>query len=316
MTAATRCPRTSCARSAGGPKCASTRDWRGRCAGIGRTAGGGSRSARAPTVSTTSASTADGSAPEAAGAGGRGASRGAPGSVGRSDRTAPEASAGLAALEREIVRCRRCPRLVAWREQVAHVRRAAFSDWEYWGRPVPGFGDPAAAVLVLGLAPAAHGGNRTGRVFTGDRSGDWLFAALHRAGFANQPRSLHRGDGLRLTGAYVAAAVRCAPPANRPTPAERDRCLPFLVREMSLLAQARTLVCLGAFAWDAALRALAALGHPALPRPRFAHLAEATVGPYYLLGSYHPSQQNTFTGKLTEPMFDAVFARARELAGV
>jgi len=223
---------------------------------------------------------------------------------------------GLAELTREIVSCRRCPRLVEWREGVARARPRRFADQEYWARPVPGFGDPRARLLVVGLAPAAHGGNRTGRIFTGDRSGDWLFAALHRAGFANQPHSCHRDDGLRLTGAYVVAAVRCAPPANRPLPEERDRCLPYLVREMSLLAQARTLVCLGAFAWDAALRALAALGHPALPRPRFAHLAEATVGPYYLLGSYHPSQQNTFTGKLTEPMFDAVFARARELAGV
>ncbi len=222
----------------------------------------------------------------------------------------------LAELTESIVACRRCPRLVEWRERVARTPPPRFAGWEYWARPVPGFGDPRARVLVVGLAPAAHGGNRTGRIFTGDRSGDWLFAALHRAGFANQPRSLHRGDGLRLTGAYVAAAVRCAPPANRPLPGERDACLPYLVREMDALVCARTLVCLGSFAWDAALRALAALGHRVVPRPRFAHLAEAAVGPYRLLGSYHPSQQNTFTGKLTEPMFDAVFVRARELAGI
>jgi uracil-DNA glycosylase len=212
--------------------------------------------------------------------------------------------------------CRRCPRLVAWREEVARVRRAAFADQEYWGRPVPGFGDPQARVLVLGLAPAAHGGNRTGRIFTGDRSGDWLFAALYRAGFANQPTSISRDDGLELADMFIAAAVRCAPPANRPLPSERDNCLPYLVRELELLAGANVIVCLGSFAWDAALRVLAARGlPPPRPRPRFGHLAEAEVEPYTLLGSYHPSQQNTFTGKLTEPMFDAVFARARELAG-
>jgi uracil-DNA glycosylase family 4 len=222
----------------------------------------------------------------------------------------------LAELSREVVACRRCPRLVEWRERVARTAPPRYAGQEYWARPVPGFGDPGARVLVVGLAPAAHGGNRTGRIFTGDRSGDWLFAALHRAGFADRPRSLHRDDGLRLSGAYVAAAVRCAPPANRPLPEERDHCLPYLVREMDLLVRARTLVCLGAFAWDAALRALAARDHRVAPRPRFAHLAEAAVGPYRLLGSYHPSQQNTFTGKLTEPMFDAVFARARELAGL
>ncbi len=206
---------------------------------------------------------------------------------------------------------------MAWREEVARVKRAAFAVEEYWGRPVPGFGDPAARVVVLGLAPAAHGGNRTGRVFTGDRSGDWLFAALHRAGFANQPVSRARGDGLRLTGCWVAAAVRCAPPANKPTPAERDTCLPYAVRELALLTSAQTIVCLGAFAWDAALRILAAAGGTALPRPRprFGHGAEALIGGYTLLGCFHPSQQNTFTGKLTEPMIDAVLTRARELAG-
>jgi uracil-DNA glycosylase family 4 len=185
----------------------------------------------------------------------------------------------------------------------------------YWARPVPGFGDPDASILVVGLAPAAHGGNRTGRIFTGDRSGDWLFASMHRVGLASQPTSVHRSDGLTITGTYVAAAVRCAPPGNRPTPAERDTCLPYLVRELELLGGVRVLVALGSFAWDAALRALAALGHRSPgPRPRFGHGAEAAVGPYALLGSYHPSQQNTFTGVLTEDMLDAVFARAAELS--
>jgi uracil-DNA glycosylase len=227
-------------------------------------------------------------------------------------------SAGeLEALESEIVSCRRCPRLVAWREEVAQVKRAAFAQEDYWGRPLPGFGDPGARVLVLGLAPAAHGGNRTGRVFTGDRSGDWLFAALHRAGLANQPVSRSRDDGLRLRDCWVSAAVRCAPPANKPTPAERDTCLPYLVRELRLLGRARVIVCLGSFAWAAGLRTLAAAGAELpRPRPRFGHAAETVVGGYRLLGCFHPSQQNTFTGKLTEPMLDAVFRRARELAGL
>ncbi|MHB1834839.1 MAG: uracil-DNA glycosylase, partial [Solirubrobacteraceae bacterium] len=185
----------------------------------------------------------------------------------------------LDALEAEIISCRRCPRLVAWREEVARVKRAAFADQEYWGRPVPGFGDPRATVMLLGLAPAAHGGNRTGRVFTGDRSGDWLFAALHRAGLANQPTSTGRDDGLRLRGCWVAAAVRCAPPANRPTPEERDNCLPFAVRELALLERARVIVCLGGFAWDAALRVLTANGvQPPRPRPKFGHGAEVRLG--------------------------------------
>lgn len=217
----------------------------------------------------------------------------------------------LADLERRITTCRACPRLVAWREEVAATKRAAFADQEYWGRPIPGFGDPAASVFVLGLAPAAHGANRTGRVFTGDRSGDWLFASLHRTGYANQPTSVHADDGLRLEGLWIAAAVRCAPPANKPTPDERDRCLPYAREELALMPDARVIVCLGAFAWDAALRLLAPEG--VRPRPRFGHLAEASVGGRVLLGSYHPSQQNTFTGKLTEPMTDAVFVRAREL---
>jgi uracil-DNA glycosylase family 4 len=221
----------------------------------------------------------------------------------------------LAALEAEVVACRRCPRLVAWRERVAREKRAAFADEEYWGRPLPGFGDPAARVFVLGLAPAAHGGNRTGRIFTGDRSGDWLFAALHRAGFASQPTSRHRGDGLRLRDCWIAAAVRCAPPANRPTPAERDTCLPYTARELELLAGVRVIVCLGAFAWDAALRVAAGPGAPVpRPRPRFGHGAETKLGARTLLGCFHPSQQNTFTGRLTASMLDAVLTRARELA--
>ncbi|MGZ6707482.1 MAG: uracil-DNA glycosylase [Solirubrobacteraceae bacterium] len=214
-----------------------------------------------------------------------------------------------------MVRCRACPRLVAWREQVAAEKRAAFAAEEYWGRPVPGFGDPAARILILGLAPAAHGGNRTGRVFTGDRSGDFLFAALHRAGLANQATSVHAGDGLALRGAWITAAVRCAPPANRPTPQERDTCLPWAVRELALLRELRVIVCLGAFAWDAALRIRAAAGIPApRPRPRFGHDALFDDGAWLpLLGCFHPSQQNTFTGRLTPAMLDAIFARALRL---
>jgi uracil-DNA glycosylase len=221
----------------------------------------------------------------------------------------------LTVLQQRIIACRACPRLVAWREQVACEKRAAFRDEQYWGRPVPGFGDAKARVLVCGLAPAAHGGNRTGRVFTGDRSGDWLFAALHRAGFANQPTSTHRNDGLRLTDCYIAACVRCAPPDNRPTPEERDRCLGYLIEEVHLLKRVRVLVCLGGFAWDGVLRVLREGGHQAKRKPRFGHGVEAVVGPYVLLGSYHPSQQNTFTGRLTETMLDTVLARARALAG-
>jgi uracil-DNA glycosylase len=212
----------------------------------------------------------------------------------------------------EVVDCFACPRLVAWRELVARDKRASFAGEDYWGRPVPGFGDPAARVLLVGLAPAAHGGNRTGRVFTGDRSGDWVFRALHRAGYANQPTSVDRDDGLVLTGAYVAAAVRCAPPANKPTPEERDRCLPYLAREWALLREVRVVVVLGQFAYQV-VAGLAGLR----PRPRFGHGVEATLpGGRTLICSYHPSQQNTFTGVLTEEMFDAVFARARELSVV
>jgi uracil-DNA glycosylase family 4 len=210
----------------------------------------------------------------------------------------------------EVVTCVACPRLVEWRERVARERRAAFADEEYWGRPIPGFGDPGAELLVVGLAPAAHGGNRTGRIFTGDRSGDWLFRALHRAGYANQPTSVHRGDGLRLAGAWVCAAVRCAPPANAPTPAERDTCAPYLVRELALLDRVRVVVALGGLAYATVAR-LTGLR----PRPRFGHGVEATLPDgRSMIASYHPSQQNTFTGTLTEPMFDAVFSRARQLA--
>jgi uracil-DNA glycosylase family 4 len=219
-------------------------------------------------------------------------------------------------LARQVHSCRRCPRLVAWRESVAADPPRRHAGERYWARPVAGFGDPDARVVVVGLAPAAHGGNRTGRVFTGDRSGDWLFGALHRAGYASQPSSVSRDDGLRLTGAYVTAVNRCPPPSNRPTPEERDNCLPYLVRELELLERASVLVALGSFAWDGALRALRAGGHEVpRPKPRFGHGVETMVGPYVLLGSYHPSQQNTFTGRLTESMMDEVFARAGELAG-
>jgi uracil-DNA glycosylase family 4 len=214
----------------------------------------------------------------------------------------------------DVVVCRACPRLVAWREQVARDKVARFSGDEYWGRPVPGFGDPQARVLILGLAPAAHGGNRTGRIFTGDRSGDFLFASLHRTGFANQPTSVARDDGLRLTGLYITAVNRCAPPGNKPTPEERARCLPFLEREIHALHQLRVVVALGSFAWDGALRALAALGYTVRPKPRFGHGHEAQVGPFVLFGCFHPSQQNTFTGKLTSSMIDDVMYRARTLA--
>lgn len=216
----------------------------------------------------------------------------------------------LAALGEEIISCRACPRLVGWREQVAHEKRAAFRDETYWGRPVTGFGDPEARIVVVGLAPAAHGGNRTGRVFTGDRSGDWLFAALHRAGLANQATSVSIDDGLALRGAWVGAAVRCAPPANKPTPSERDRCIGFLVRELDALAQARVIVTLGRFAYDIVTRLLAIR-----PRPAFGHGVEATApSGMEVVASYHPSQQNTFTRTLTETMFDAVFSRAMALS--
>ncbi len=217
----------------------------------------------------------------------------------------------LDAVSESVVDCRACPRLVAWREQVAEERRAAYADETYWGRPVPGFGDPRAGVVVVGLAPGAHGANRTGRIFTGDRSGDWLFASMHRTGFANQARSVSRDDGLRLTDVYVTAAVRCVPPDNRPSVAERDRCAPYLAAELELLPW-RVVVALGGFAWDAVLRQTGWSGR----KPRFGHGAEVVLpDDRVLLGSYHVSQQNTFTGRLTEDMLDDVFGRAREIAG-
>jgi uracil-DNA glycosylase len=218
----------------------------------------------------------------------------------------------LELVEADVVVCRACPRLVAWREEVAREKRASFRDEEYWGRPVPGFGDPLARILIVGLAPAAHGGNRTGRVFTGDRSGDFLYASLYRSGLANQPTSTHRDDGLRLTDVWITAPVKCAPPANKPTPEERDRCRPFLERELALLEQVRVFVALGQFAYQVAATHLGVR-----PRPTFGHGAEVPVpGPTLrtILCSYHVSQQNTFTGKLTEPMLDAVFHRAIQLS--
>jgi len=222
----------------------------------------------------------------------------------------------MEALQARITACRRCPRLVTWREEVAREKRAAFLEERYWGRPVPAFGDPDGRILVVGLAPAAHGANRTGRMFTGDRSGDWLYRALHKAGFANQPTSAHRRDGLRLKDVFVSAAVRCAPPANKPTPAERDACRPWLDAELDLLGEVRVVVALGSFAWTQTLRVLGDRGYPVpRPRPRFGHGAEVALHERMtVLGSYHPSQQNTFTGTLTEPMFDEVWARARVLA--
>jgi uracil-DNA glycosylase family 4 len=221
----------------------------------------------------------------------------------------------LAELADEIHACRRCPRLVAWREQVAADPPKRFRSETFWARPVSGFGDPDARIVLVGLAPAATGANRTGRIFTGDRSGDFLYAGLHRAGLANQPTSVGRDDGLRLSDAWVTAVNRCAPPSNKPTPGERDNCLPYLVRELHLLRSARVLVTLGAYAWDGALRALRERGlEIPKPKPRFGHGAELELGDYTLLGCFHVSQQNTFTGKLTEPMLDAVFARAKQLA--
>jgi uracil-DNA glycosylase family 4 len=228
----------------------------------------------------------------------------------------PGKGEALAAITAEVVECRRCPRLVAWREEVAANPRPSHRGEVYWGRPIPGFGDPDARVVVVGLAPAAHGGNRTGRVFTGDRSGDWLFRAMHRAGFANQPHSVSADDGLRLSGAWVTAAVRCAPPANKPTITERDTCAGYLVRELAVL-QPAVIVVLGSFAYEAVWRALRELAiELPSPRPKFGHGAEVATGGPVILCSFHPSQQNTFTGKLTEDMLDGVFLRARELSGL
>ncbi|NVB37942.1 uracil-DNA glycosylase [Pseudenhygromyxa sp. WMMC2535] len=225
----------------------------------------------------------------------------------------PRRAKSLATLEKQVTRCRACDRLVEWREAVAEKKRAAFIDETYWGRPVPGFGDPQARLLIVGLAPAAHGANRTGRMFTGDRSGDWLYRALHETGFANQASARAKDDGLALRGAWVTSIVKCAPPANKPTVDERDACLPFAHEELRLLSQVRVLVALGNFGWDGALRLLAARGHRVRPKPKFGHEVEVEVGPYTLLGSYHPSQQNTFTKRLTRPMLRAVFARAAAL---
>jgi uracil-DNA glycosylase len=220
----------------------------------------------------------------------------------------------LAALAEEVHNCRLCPRLVEWREAQAANPPRRYRGQDYWARPVSGFGDPEARVAIVGLAPAAHGANRTGRMFTGDRSGDWLYASLHRTGFANQPTSERRGDGLELRDAYITATVRCAPPANKPTPEERDTCLPYLERELALLERVQVVVALGAFGWDGFLRAARAIDKEVpRPRPKFGHGAEAEIGPWRLLGCYHPSQQNTFTGTLTIPMTDEIFSRAKAL---
>ena len=220
----------------------------------------------------------------------------------------------LAHLRDEIIACRSCPRLVGHRERVAREKRRQYRDCDYWGRPLPGFGDPAARVLLVGLAPAAHGGNRTGRIFTGDRSGDWLFAALHRAGFANQPDSTDRDDGLQLRDAYVTAVVRCAPPDNKPSRGEIERCREHLVRELKLLPNIRVVVALGRIAMDGFWAAWGRAGHALpRPRPRFAHAVVHPLADVALVTSYHPSQQNTLTGRLTRPMFDRVFKTVREL---
>jgi uracil-DNA glycosylase family 4 len=230
---------------------------------------------------------------------------------------AARAAGDLPSLDASIADCVACPRLVAWREEQARVKVARFRNEPYWGRPVPGYGDPRARILLVGLAPAAHGGNRTGRVFTGDASGDFLWRALHAVGLADRPVGRRADDGLELLGVRVAAAVRCAPPANRPTPAEQATCRPYLVREIALLDQLRVIVPLGAIGWDATLRSLAAQGLAVpKPKPRFTHGAETVIGPYTLVGTYHPSQQNTFTGRLTPPMMEAVLTRAATLAGL
>ncbi len=231
-------------------------------------------------------------------------------------RLAAATATNLAELDARVCDCRACPRLVAWREEVAAVRRRSFATETYWGRPIPGWGDERPGILIVGLAPAAHGGNRTGRIFTGDRSGDFLFAALHRVGLADLPTSEHRDDGQRLRGVRMAAAVRCAPPDNAPTPEERDRCAPWLDAELALIRPGlRVLVALGSFAWTASLAALARAGDAVpRPRPKFGHGAEATLGSVLLVGSFHPSQQNTFTGRLTPAMLDAVLERTREIA--
>jgi len=220
----------------------------------------------------------------------------------------------LPEIQARVSVCSRCTRLVEWREQMANQKRASYQEETYWGRPVPGFGDPTARLLIVGLAPAAHGGNRTGRIFTGDRSGDWLYAALHRAGLANQPTSKHRDDGLQLIDCYVTVCVHCAPPANKPSQEERDNCLPFLGEELQALPNVTTIICLGNFAWNGVLQVLRTQGHRPPKRPQFRHGAQVIAGPYWLIGCFHPSQQNTFTGRLTETMLDTIFKRAKALA--
>jgi uracil-DNA glycosylase len=238
------------------------------------------------------------------------------GNAGRATPAALEAPGALAAIEREVIDCVRCPRLVEWRERAGRDAPRRFAGETYWARPLPGFGDPAARILVLGLAPAANGGNRTGRVFTGDESGNFLWPALHAAGLASAPTSIRPGDGLTATGAWITAAVKCAPPGNKPLPQERGSCAPYLVRELVALEHVRAVVALGSFAWDAALATFAGLGYPApRPKPRFGHGAEVRIGRWTLLGSYHVSQQNTYTGRLTRPMLDSVLARAGQVAG-
>jgi len=217
----------------------------------------------------------------------------------------------LKAVREEVIVCARCPRLVSWRNESAHEPPTRYAGQEYWARPLPGFGDPNARLVVVGLAPAAHGGNRTGRIFTGDRSGEWLFRALHKAGYANQPTSVDKDDGLKLKDCYVCAIVRCAPPANKPTPEERDNCIGYTVRELRLLKRSRAILALGSYAWEGVLRAVSELGIHVKPKPRFGHGATVEVGRWTLVGSYHPSQQNTFTGILTERMLDEAIATAR-----
>ncbi|MDZ7344583.1 MAG: uracil-DNA glycosylase [candidate division KSB1 bacterium] len=221
----------------------------------------------------------------------------------------------LTTLQKQIIACRQCPRLVAWREQIAREKTKRFANEEYWGKPIPSFGDPNARLLIVGLAPAAHGGNRTGRMFTGDRSGDWLFRALYKAGFANQPNSVHRHDGLKLTDCYITATLRCAPPQNKPTPEEIANCRPYLLKEIALLKNVRVILGLGKVGFDNAFSAFSELHVLNFsPRPKFAHGAEYTLNANLtLIGTFHPSQQNTFTGKLTEAMFDRIFRRVKRL---
>ena len=221
----------------------------------------------------------------------------------------------LSQLQNRIISCRKCPRLISWCEEVAEKKRAAFADQDYWGGPVPSFGDPQARLLIAGLAPAAHGANRTGRMFTGDRSGDWLYRALHKAGFASQAESISKDDGLTLSDAWITAMVHCAPPQNKPSTEERDACRPYFFEELNLMKDVQVILALGSFGWNGVLHALSEKGIVVKPKPKFGHLAEVEIGGYTLIGSYHPSQQNTFTGTLTEPMFDAVFERVNTLIG-